>query len=354
MTAAAPTAVGLLDVIECLPYGVLVTDPTGRIETLNRPATLLLRPGAGRGDHLVEAVHAGIAGVVGVLVEALLAQGYAPPAPIPLDVGQGVSIPAGLSGTVMRAPDGAAITGLVVVVQDLSADEELARRKRLDLGRRDLVAETAHDAMNPLAAVLGNLDLAASAPPCPCRPIVERARNAAQRLQRLMADILDDSRLERQSLTIRAVPTAIGPIVEEVLQVVRAASPDGLRFEVDVAADLPPVMGDPDRLQRVVANLIDNAAKYSPEGGVVRIAARPIDRLVELAISDQGVGISAEDLPRIFDRHFRPRARIVRRLPGTGLGLSIVRSIVEAHGGAIHVDSAPGKGSTFRVRLPTR
>lgn len=352
MTATA-AAVGLLEVIECLPYGVLVTDPTGRIETLNRPATLLLRPGAGRGDLLVEAVHAGVAGAVGSLVEALLAQGYAPPTPIPLDVGHGVTIPAGLSGTVMRTQDGSAITGLVVVVQDLTADEELARRKRLDLGRRDLVAETAHDAMNPLAAVLGNLDLAASAPPCPCRPIVERARNAAQRLQRLMSDILDDSRLERQSLTIRYVPTPLRPIVDEVVQVVEAASPVGLSFEVDIPADLPPVTGDPDRLQRVVANLVDNAAKYSPEGGRVGISARRIDRLVELSVSDQGMGISPEDLPRLFDRHFRPRARIVRRLPGTGLGLSIVKSIVEAHGGAIHVESAPGEGSTFRVRLPT-
>jgi len=344
---------GLQEVLECLPFGVLVADLDGRVDALNRPGTLLLRGSAGRGDLLTEAARDEVAPAVGSMFEALRTQGFAAPATIQLDVGHGVCISGGLSGNVARARDGSP-AGFVIVVQDMTAHEEVARRERLDAGRRDIVSEMAHEALNPLAAVLGNLELAAGGEPCACRPTVERARGAALRLQRLMTDILDDSRLERRSVTLRTVPTSIRPIVDEVLQVVEAAAPGGLRFEVDVPADLPLIQGDPDRLQRVVANLVDNAAKYSPEGGRVRIAARRVDGLIELEVADEGMGISAADLPRIFDRHFRPRARIVRRLPGTGLGLSIVKSIVEAHGGWIVVESTPGEGSTFRVRLPIR
>ena len=115
---------------------------------------------------------------------------------------------------------------------------------------------------------------------------------------------------------------------------------------------LPPVSGDPDYLERAVANLVDNALKYTPEKGTVKIAALRAGSQVVVRVEDDGIGIPAADLPRIFERFYRVDKSRSRGMGGTGLGLAIVKHIAQAHGGSVEVTSVPGRGSSFRLSLP--
>jgi two-component system phosphate regulon sensor histidine kinase PhoR len=125
-----------------------------------------------------------------------------------------------------------------------------------------------------------------------------------------------------------------------------------LSLTLEQAPDLPPVIGDADRLERVALNLIHNAIKFTPDGGSVGVSATLAEAAIKVEVSDSGVGIATEDLPRIFERFYKAdRAR--GSGGGTGLGLAVVKHIVEAHGGTVSVESREGHGSTFRFFLPT-
>ena len=132
----------------------------------------------------------------------------------------------------------------------------------------------------------------------------------------------------------------------------RSAKDKALSIKLDISADLPKVLGDHKRLLQVFLNLLDNAIKYTPEGGLITVSAFLKENLVQVDISDTGIGISEKDLPRIFERFYRVDKARSRELGGTGLGLSIVKHIIQAHAGQVWVQSMPGKGSTFSFIIP--
>lgn len=180
-------------------------------------------------------------------------------------------------------------------------------------------------------------------------------RGEAQRLGRIVADLLDLSRIEAgRALELRRERLDLVELVERNVEIFASQHPRH-RFEGQVASELPPVWADRDALDRMLKNLLSNAVKYSPRGGRVRVAAS-VDRpgRVELVVEDDGVGIAAEALPRIFDRYVRIPHPETAAAKGLGLGLHLVRSLAEAHGGAVEVESLPGKGSRFRVLLPVQ
>jgi len=117
--------------------------------------------------------------------------------------------------------------------------------------------------------------------------------------------------------------------------------------------DLPTIKGNADYIERAVSNLIDNASKYTPDGGQIRVRANANGQSVTVEVSDNGIGIPQDDIPRIFERFYRVDRSRSREMGGTGLGLSIVKHVAQVHGGQIEVDSSPGQGSTFRLKLPT-
>jgi signal transduction histidine kinase len=123
-------------------------------------------------------------------------------------------------------------------------------------------------------------------------------------------------------------------------------------LEINIPHDLPEVLHDADAVAQCLINLISNAAKYSEPGGWIRVLGRRVEGGVELAVSDQGIGIAPHDLRRIFEPYFRSRDALARRRKGTGIGLTITRYIMEAHGGSISAQSRPGHGSTFTLRFP--
>jgi signal transduction histidine kinase len=175
----------------------------------------------------------------------------------------------------------------------------------------------------------------------------------SDRLDRLINDLLQASRIQAGTLKIElgdvSVPKLAAKTVERFR--VQAKKHD---IKLDFPPDFPPLLADEERLQQVFANLLSNAIKYSPDGGVVTVGGRVRGDQAEFWVSDQGIGINADEKRRLFEPFYRVDSSLGRRTQGVGLGLFLCRAIIEAHGGRIWVESNPHSGSTFRFTLPVR
>ncbi len=239
-------------------------------------------------------------------------------------------------------------------------DARIAEREALRVAEEALrvkdefLATLSHELRTPLNAISGWLQVIKVQP---TSDNLARGLNAMERntavLARLIADLVDVSRIVTGTLTLQIQPTHILKVVEAALDSVRPAI-EAKRLQVQVAIpnELEPLRADPDRLQQVVWNLLSNAVKFTPVEGRISVIAQRSDAMIELSVADNGAGISAAFLPRVFDRFSQQNAGITREHGGMGLGLAIVRHITELHGGSVHVDSEEGAGAKFRVRLP--
>jgi signal transduction histidine kinase len=178
-----------------------------------------------------------------------------------------------------------------------------------------------------------------------------RARRQIANLAGLVDDLLDVARIQRDNLALQQAPVSLGSLLAEAMRDFRSLSPRH-HFTLELPQDEVHVKGDVARLTQVFNNLLDNAVKYSPEGGAVRVKLTCSRGEARVSISDEGVGIPAEQLPQLFERFFRARTAAATRFGGLGLGLYICRNLVEQQGGHIEVQSEVDKGTTFTVRLP--
>jgi two-component system cell cycle sensor histidine kinase PleC len=175
----------------------------------------------------------------------------------------------------------------------------------------------------------------------------------SQRLGRLIDDLLDLDQMESGSMPLRHEPVQVNRVLAAVSGRV-GRRPSGHRVETRLAAGLPPIDADPDRLTQVFTNLLSNAVKYSPDTSLIVVTSEPVQDGVRVAIRDTGAGIPPDSLERIFDRYTRLEREAGTRVTGTGLGLPIVRQIVSMHGGRVWAQNAPGGGAVFTVELPLR
>jgi two-component system NtrC family sensor kinase len=179
---------------------------------------------------------------------------------------------------------------------------------------------------------------------------LERAHSSIRQVTDLVNDLLELGQLEA-GLDIAKENTPLTLLARYVVENLRGAAENkGVSLEIDLPEELPLVNGDPVRLRLMIGNLLDNAIKYTPEGGVVKIEAEAEDGQVILRVKDNGPGIPLADQPYLYDKFFRA-SNAPKDISGTGLGLSIVKSIVDNHGGRIWVDSKLGDGATFTVVL---
>ncbi len=266
------------------------------------------------------------------------------------------------------------VLGMMVVVssdpsptygpRDVALVEEIARRLGLWLdnvrlyrtarsatrARDEVIGVVAHDLRNPLNVVLMQAALLRESVSAARGP-AERIDRSVQRMNRLIQDLLDVSRLDTGAFAIARARHPARQLVAEVLETQRAlASAAAIELSLDAPDELPHVSADRDRLQQVFENLVGNAIKFTPRGGHVGIGASARDRDVLFWVSDTGIGIGPEDLPHVFERFWQARSEDRQR--GAGLGLTIAKAIVEAHGGRIWVESAPGQGTTFFFAIP--
>ena len=251
---------------------------------------------------------------------------------------------------VHAAPMGDEAGGALVVLVDVT------EIRRLEGMRKDFVANVSHELRTPLTAVRTAVETARAVLHKDAREadrFLAIADRHTERLTNLVKDLLDLSRVEAGKAVLELEPVAPAEVADEVLSTFsESASRRQLKLRADFAGDLPPARADREALVQVLTNLVENAVKYGDEGGTLTIRGQHSGHDLLVLVEDTGPGIAPKHLPRLFERFYRVDPGRSRERGGTGLGLSIVKHLCEAMGGSVSVDSHPGKGSTFTVRLP--
>jgi signal transduction histidine kinase len=222
--------------------------------------------------------------------------------------------------------------------------------------RSQFVSSVSHELKTPLTAIrmfAETLRLGRSKNPAAQTEYLDTIVNESERLTRLLNNVLDFSRIEQGTRTYHTAPASLAEVVRTAARAMEyPLKQQGFELDVRIAEDLPQVRVDRDAIEQAVLNLLSNAMKYSGESRRIDLkAGREGDRAV-IQVIDRGVGIDPKDQARLFERFYRVPTPENRSLPGTGLGLSLVAHVVKAHGGSVSVESEPGKGSTFSIRLP--
>lgn len=332
-TLPADLSAGLFEATtRAVSDGVIQLDDTGRIVSFNASAERILGRSA--------------AGTIGSDFSGLL---YKAGAPVPQQ---------GCMRLVLRDGNGGAVRvtarceemehGRVVAFSPEQRLEEIEQLKT------ELVSTVSHELKTPLAAIKAYTATLRQNP-----ALYETHRDEflgvveqqADRLSRLIDDMLLVSRVEAAQLLRQRVVMPVDGILDDAVRE-GGANPSSHPIERDTAGVR--ISGDPERLSDIFRNVIENAVKYSPAGGTIRITAREENAQTVIEIADCGIGIAEEHLPYIFDRFYRVEAHDAGEISGSGLGLYIVNSLVRAHGGSIDVRSAPGTGTTFTLRFPLR
>jgi signal transduction histidine kinase len=235
------------------------------------------------------------------------------------------------------------------------ANEEL---KRLDQAKTNFVSVINHEMRTPLTAIYGYTELLllrSDVLSAEQRHMLSNVKDSTQRLMELVNNLLDVSRIEDGKLTIVPEVMEVLPALEKALAIVQPmADKKHISMQVDMAPALPAIWGDAKRVSQILVNLLSNAVKYTPDTGVITVTAlqNSTPSMVEIQVTDNGIGIPSGLLPHIFDRFSRVERTAIQHTIGTGLGLSITKGLVEAHGGNIWVESEEGHGTCFTFTLP--
>jgi len=250
----------------------------------------------------------------------------------------------------IRTPEGY-LLGTVTVLQDVTQLKEIDRMKS------EFMAVVSHDLKAPLATIRQQMDVLLEGLAGPVNPkqahFLDRARHRVQDLLDLINQLLELSRIEAGRVLSRQEPLDLTPILRRVVEFFAPqAETKGQQIIAPIPAALPEVSADPRNMEEVFINVIENAIKFTPEGGRIHVSADRSGDFVRIKVADTGCGISPDDLPRIFDRFFRVKSDKTRMISGTGLGLPIAKGIVEAHLGRIKVNSQVGQGTDLTIELP--
>ncbi|MDP8951019.1 MAG: HAMP domain-containing histidine kinase [Actinomycetota bacterium] len=219
--------------------------------------------------------------------------------------------------------------------------------------QRTFIADASHELKTPLALIKINAEVLERNPTDPeNRGVVEDQLAEIDRMDALLSDLLVLARLDAERLEVEDKPFDLAIVAAEAAgRFLKRAAEEGIRLEVEVPDELP-VHGDPERTAQILAALLDNAVRYTPEGGAITVSGRLHHGWAEACVTDPGPGISSEHLPRIFDRFYRAEEARTRKGGGTGLGLSIARDLARAQGGELSATSGQKGGSTFTLSLP--
>lgn len=247
------------------------------------------------------------------------------------------------------APDHG-LVGTVTVLEDVTPF------KKLDEMKSNFFNMVAHELRSPLVSIRQQNSVILEGLAGPLgdkqREFLERGTKKIDQLLELINDLLDIARIEAGKAVQHQVPTDLRQVIEEVTALIEPRARQAGVTLKKLYQNLSPVHADPKGMEEIFNNLITNAINYSPDGGEVAISVCGMGEYLEIKVQDMGVGISAEELPKIFDRFYRVKHRKTRTVLGTGLGLAIVKGIVEAHQGTIQVESVPDEGTTFKILLP--
>ncbi len=327
-------------IVRAMHEGLLVLDGNGRIAMVNPALRSMLLLGSDVvGKYPLEVIrHPDFA--------ALLDQSKGSGEPVPVEIELVAVKPTHLLVQAVRIAE---TGGLLIVLVDVT---EIRRLERV---RTDFVANVSHELRTPITAIRGyaeTLRAGALSDPEVAANMVEIIFRQSERLSRLVEDLLELSRLEGKELKLSQQPVLLQEAANRAADAVRPrAESKGIRLTIRVPADLR-ALADERAVEQVLLNLLDNAVKYMPSSGEVKITARARSGHCEIEVRDNGIGIEAKHLARLFERFYRVDKGRSRDMGGTGLGLAIVKHLVAAMRGDIRVESEPGVGSTFTVILP--
>lgn len=345
----------LQSILSCMMEGVIVLDTNGKVTLVNQMAQTMFNLPADtsvRGMSTVEVSrHPGMQALIQEVVEGDSGRNAFHPE---LTLGDDRWFAVNAARLEHSQQD---LLGYVLVFH------EVTELKRLEQIRVDFVANVSHEMRTPLTAIQGYAETLLHNPPGDpkmARQFLNVVARHSERLGRLIDDLLALSDLEMGNVNVRMERVATRPLLERVLELFRdQAGRKHIRIRADADAITPDLLGDEDRLQQLLINLVDNALKYTSEGGEVQVRAGLEPRSggddpprVALTVSDTGCGIPEKDLPRLTERFYRVDKARSRELGGTGLGLAIVKHIAHAHGGLLGIESQLGKGTRVTVRLP--
>jgi two-component system phosphate regulon sensor histidine kinase PhoR len=341
MTQASQDKAQLLTIISSMSEGLIAIDNQQRILLVNRAAIQLmnLKLEALEGRQLWEVMPLDevLKGVSDVLL-----------------TGQNNKFRIGpidgrhLEITICRLP--AMQGGVTILAYDIT---EATQYQEL---RKEFVANVSHELRTPLTVIKGFIETlvdGAIDDKTRARQYLQTVGRHTEQLTNLVTDLLDLSRLDAAQKLAKREPVDVNAAAKKVAELMLpAAQKKRQALHLDLTEPLASIMGDADYLHRALFNLIDNAVKYTREGGEIRLSTAASDGTITIEVSDNGIGIPLEDQPRIFERFYRVDRSRSREMGGTGLGLSIVKHVIQSHGGTIDVDSVLGEGSRFIMRLP--
>lgn len=335
-------------VLEHMHDGIILTDGSGRIESMNPSAVRLfqLSMEQAAGKSLIEATHEHElhSALQNTLTKPVDWQS------IEIDVGKN-SVQAVV--TKVPGPDSSAPTGLLVL-------QNVTELRRLERARRDFVANISHELRTPITSIkllAETLSTAVDEDRAAAKEFIARIDVELDRLTQLVRELLELSRIESGKVQLNLRPVPVGELLKRAgnrlrTQVERA----GIQLDCNIEEDLPLASADAERVEQVLVNLLHNAIKFTNPGGKITLGGAVHPSGIAISVSDTGVGIPDDDLPRIFERFYKvdkARTGSRERDSGTGLGLAIAKHIVQAHGGQIWVTSELGKGTSFTFTLPT-
>ena len=242
------------------------------------------------------------------------------------------------------------VKGAVILFRDVT------HFRKVENMRRDFVANVSHELRTPLSIFRGYLETLLDdphQPPAELLRILEIMERHSNRLNALVEDVLSLARLESPGIELDISEIDLPELLHSIMRDwEKRLAAKQLKSHLNFPGNLPRLPADETRLQELIYNLLDNAVKYSKAGGTVSLRAEPEGDAVRISVTDQGIGISQNDLPRIFERFYRADKSRSSEQSGTGLGLSIVKHIAQLHGGSVKAKSEPGKGTTISVVLP--
>ena len=346
--------------VETCPVGVVVFDGgSGRLVSFNQEARRIVEPlrtPGGEPEELLDVVTCRRGdGREVPLAEFPMAQQLSSAEmvraeEITLSVPDGRSVTTLVNATPIRSADGT-IESMVVTLQDLAPLEELERQ------RAEFLSMVSHELRTPLISIKGSTATVLGASPAPdpaeMLQFFRVIDGQADQMRGLIADLLDQGRIETGTLSVSLEPANVAGLVDHARSTL-LSSGSGHVLDIDLPEDLPQVMADPRRIVQVLNNLFSNASRHSPKSSPIRIAAARDGLHVTISVSDEGRGVPPDRLPHLFHKHSgAPAGEGERRFDGSGLGLSICKGLVEAHGGRIWAESAGvGRGTRFTFTLP--
>ncbi len=232
---------------------------------------------------------------------------------------------------------------------------DIAERKKLDQLKDEFIGLVSHELRSPLTVIIGAVNTAlsegASLSPEETRQLLQDAAWESESLSHLLGNLLELSRAQADRLLLHTEPISIKSVIQEAVKKIEQQFPKH-RFLISLPRQLPPVKADQLRLERILYNLLENAAKYSPQGSEIRVFAKREKDHLTMGVADQGPGISLHDQAKLFQPFQRLEDSRLKGVKGAGLGLLVCQRLVQAHGGRIWVESEPGRGSTFSFTLP--